>query len=133
MKTASRLLRATLRSSTLGEDVKFCAYSLDTEDLEKAVGACVVASVEFEGSAPAPRLITIVKGWDEIASQEEVSSRSGDLAWSWTADGLGCEEEGCLDGEAIQVRLLGAGFGLYDNEEHCPWTRVQARFELAAP
>ena len=81
---------------------------------------------------PAPRLLTINKGWDELAAQAEVTLSDGETAWSWTGDNLNCEEPGCMDGETLQMHLLGKGLGLTDGVENCPWVRVQARLELKA-
>ena len=116
----------------LGDDARSCIYTLSEEALEEAVGDCLVTSVTFEGSEPVPRLITINKGWDTLAEQAEVTEADGDLAWSWTGDGMNCGEPGCLDGESAQIHLFGKGLGLFDNVEHCPFTTVQARFTLEA-
>ncbi len=115
----------------LGEYVKSCIYTLGTDALEETLGDCVVSSVTFEGSEPAPRLLTVNKGWDEVVAQAEVTQSNDELAWAWTGDGLNCDEPGCLDGEVVQIHLFGSGFGLSDGVENCPWSRVQARFELA--
>jgi len=128
--TASSLIVDEKLHAELGEDVKHCIYTLATEALEEAVGECVVSAVTFEGTEPAPRLFTAIKGWDEIVVQADVTQSGGELAWSWTGDALSCEESGCLDGEVIQVYLIGNDFGLTDGVENCPWTLVQARFEL---
>lgn len=128
--TSSEFIADESLRAELGDYLKSCTYTLATDALEEALGDCVVTSATFEGSEPAPRLVSIVKGWDQIAEQAEVIQADSELAWSWTGDGLNCDESGCLDGETIQIHLLGSGFGLTEGVENCPWTRVQARFEL---
>lgn len=115
--------------SELGEDVKFCSYSLAQEALEDLEG-CSVRSISFEGTEPAPRLVTVVNGWDELAVQAEPKQVKGDIAWQWSSEGVGCAETGCLEGGPFLVRLYGRGYGLTDGVENCPWTRVQAKVEF---
>ncbi len=105
-RTGSAPVQAEDKRSELGEVLKFCAYTIDTEYLENALGSCLVDSVVFEGSDPVPPMLTAVKGWDEIGVQEDVAPTDGELAWPWNTEKLNCEEAGCLDGETIQIRLF---------------------------
>ncbi len=127
--TSGTVVKDEKYRAELGEEVKYCIYQFGSSSLEQVLSNCIVISVTFEGTKPAPRLISIVNGWDLVVEQAEVTQSDEGQAWSWTGNGLNYNEPGYLDSGTFSIRLLGSGFGLSDGVETCP-TGVQARFRL---
>ena len=126
----SYLVNNEAHHGTVGKFAEQCSYQFPMFSLKESLGDCAVEGVTFEGSQPLPQLINLRKNFEAVVTEGTVENSSeGDLAWSWASDGLNCDDPGCLNDAMASIVLVGSELGM--SMDSCPWTTVQARFELS--
>ncbi len=106
-----------------------CAYQFELGILGRTLGRCAIKGVTFEGSDPVPQLVNVKKSFEAVVLEDTVKKGKGPLSWLWSGDALNCSEAGCGDDQTMRIELVHSGFDIVDLKS-CPWTKVQARFEL---